>query len=252
MWTYLRVNIFHKLHRPVPRHLNWFLSATGSSNSGNPVPIDEETEIGVYRKDDGTDKVQLAVNDETRGIGILDRSVSRMREDGPPVRISRQEDKIKIHNIDNASAIDIDAPGSQKMLKRGEESLVSNDCTVKVGYNTELLLISDFASPESDDRAMVEQNGNRIPLSAHVRVQCQHLQVVSHNSVSEVRNSARDLYNIIKDHPLDRSGYKNTRDRLRQSVESLEMEDSSDNLKNDRIAKLKEIAEDIERLYARE
>lgn len=230
--------------------LNWYLSAIGEGDTITPISVDNGANIGVYRRDDGTDNVAIQVDEETFDIGVRDRSVSRMRETGPPVRVGQDGSGVEIENADNADSVVINAPGKHLELVEGQRASVSRDCSVEVGYNTELLLTSEVDHSEDKEDEVTIEGGGEISVPAYVRLLCRHLRQTSRESVTEARSNAKELRNVVEDHPVDLAGYERALQRLESNVQQLESM-KADTLTDDRVTKLNELATDIGRLYLR-
>jgi hypothetical protein len=232
--------------------LNWYFSAVSDGETITPFSITNDAGIGVYRQDDGSNEVSVTVGDETHRLGIRDASVSRMRDDGAPVRISRDEDAVEIWNFDNVGDITVSAPGKYIELGKGDRTSISNDCMIEVGYNTELLLTSEIeqAETESKKTSVLKEDGE-ITVNAYVGLHCHHFELKSQESVSEALQCGRGLHRVLKDYPVDATGYDELRNRLGRLIEQLEVEDPNDELSEERISRHKEIAGEIEQLYSR-
>lgn len=238
---------------------NWYLSSMGSDEKITPIPLNDGTHIGVYRQDDRLCNVAATVGDETVSLGVKDISVSGMREDGAPIRLSRDGNKIEIKNIDNKESIEIKSPGKRLEVGTGEQRSVSGDCAVKVGYSTELLLTSEIERDTPENKSTVEKSGEKISVSAYVQVLCRHFRQTSQRatddtsdvSVGDVESCVRDIRNVVSDNPIDATGYEEVYERLDKQLNQLDLQNDGGDLTHDRVPRCKKLADDIEKLYSR-
>jgi|APHM01.1.fsa_nt_gi hypothetical protein len=234
--------------------INWYLTSMGDSATLNPIPITEDVVVGIYRRDDDSDNIYARAGGEPVELGIRDGSVSRMRAEGAPIRLSRDGEAVRVHNIDNASPLTIMSPGShrEQRLESGEQTQVDRDCTVGIGYTAKLVL-----SRELDRTAeQGETVGKRgMSVTAYVPVHCKTLRILGDKKTrSDVQSCAENLLDVLHDHPRDVTGYQKRRDELADFVEQVEVvgrTTDSESIPEDKHDELVEITEKIEGVYRR-
>lgn len=219
------------------------------------IPVDGG--VGIYRSgDDGS--VWARTDGRDVHLGFRDRSVSRMRDFGAPIRIEREPDGFYVHNVDNASKLHLVSLPGEPTLARGDRRRVTGDTVVELGYQT-TIQVSVERTPR-DGEATVENDlpgsEDGVPINAHVPVLCEFLR--EKETRTEAYRIGQQLLDTVEDHPLDLANYEEAREALERHVDQLNdlavaSRGSADEktLTDDRLQLQAEIADRIEKLYER-
>lgn len=236
--------------------ITWYLTSMGNSAALNPIPVPDDGVIGLYRRDDDSDEICARVEGELVELGICDGSVSRMRAEGAPVRLSRDDEAVCVHNIDNASPLTIMSPGShrEQKLERGEQTQVNRDCTVDIGYTAKLVLSRELDRHTGQEETVGRGN---MSVTAYVPVHCNNLRMLGeYETRPAIQSCAKNLLDVLDDHPRDVTGYQKHRDELATFIDQFEAvgsrSGSSEGIPDDRYDRLVKITEKIEGVYRRE
>lgn len=206
--------------------------------------------IGIYRNDDGSNSICARTNGRDIDLEFRDRSVSRMREAGAPIRIEPARNQIVIRNVDNASKLYAGpvGVGTKSVLERGDSERITDDTVVELGFETTVLVSVENDASMSDEQ-LTERTDTGIPVSEYIPVLCEHLR--GKEMKTETYRIARQLLDAVEDNPVDVVNWGDARDELHRQVEQLEGDDIDKQLGSDRLELVADTANRIEKLYRR-
>ena len=113
-----------------------YLSVTGM-NSGT-IPVEERVEI--YRDPGDTEEVIAETPDNKHRLGVKDVTVSRKKNDTPPVVVQPRQSSIEIRNKQNTNGVRIVEDDEERELAEGRTVTVSDTTAITIGYQTRLRL----------------------------------------------------------------------------------------------------------------
>lgn len=206
--------------------------------------IEVDDELGVFRRE-ADDHVLVAPDDDDPvDLGFDDISVSRMREDGAPVRLGVDDDALWVHNVDNASTVYVEQLTTRRELDRGERTTVTDDCVVEPGRHTALRV-----SLESVAAGAAEDAGG-IPVPALVSALCDGFRTASRDSRSEALAYGNRLLGTVREYPVDDHDYDDAVETLKARVDQLDIGEG-ETINDERRRNNRQIAERIDAVYDR-
>lgn len=210
------------------------ISVVRGDDSLEVTDIDDE--VGVYKEDTNQGNVHIRKDGDDTDLGFSDVTVSRMREDGPPVRFYEEDDRVYVENADNTSAVIVNYLGRQEVeLKAGERERINDECTVKPGYGTTL-------------RVSLENVSEGIRVPAFVSHLCDIF--TNRSSKHDALIYGQRLLDVVQENPLDTPEYEEAVKKLEARIEQLRTLDSTE-LDSERRKYNERAADRIDRLYDR-
>jgi hypothetical protein len=204
-----------------------------------PIEIDGTVGIGVFRKDETEGNVHFQTDDRSINLGHHDISVSRMRPDGAPVRFSKEGGDIYLRNVDNESPVEIDYLRSKEDLEKGEITKINNNCIVRPGYHTELMVTLD--SDELPGGVVFQ----------HIKAICDGFTHAVRNSDQAAKEYGSLLVKAMKEYPAEDEEYDELLDDFENELGGVES--FGDIRKGDsgteRIGAFDELTSDIKNMY---
>jgi len=225
-----------------------YVSAVGDDADVEVIEVDDE--LGVFRREDADHRVFVrpAGGDDV-DLGVRDVSVSRMREDGAPVRLGVDDDRLWVRNVDNASPVFVDRLTERRTLDRGERTTVADDCVVQPGRHAALRISLEAA----DDDAVTAAGGadaDGIPVPALVSALCDGFRTASRDSRSEALAYGQRLLGTVREYPVDDHEYDDAVETLQARIDQLERSDREE-IDEGRRRRNRRIAERIDAVYDR-
>jgi hypothetical protein len=219
-----------------PTRVQGLLSVVRGDDSLEVTDIGDE--VGVYRENTNQGNVHIRKDGDDTDLGFSDVTVSRMREDGPPVRFYEEDDRVYVENADNTSAVTVNYLGRQEVeLKAGERERINDECTVNPGYGTTLRVSLEDVS---------ETAGVSVP--AYVSHLCESF--TERSSKHDALIYGQRLLDVVQENPLDTSEYEEAVEKLEARIEQLRTLDSTE-LDSERRKYNERAADRIDRLYDR-
>lgn len=215
-----------------------------NSRSIEPVEIMETVEVGIYRKDETEGNVKLQTEDEVIDLGHHDISVSRMRPDGAPIRFSKKGEDIYLRNVDNESYVEIEYLRTEEELEKGEITKIREDCRVRPGHNTELMVVLESSMSEDTSKGHVD--------IGIIRSTCDLVDQAVRNSDHRTIMYANTLLTLVQEHPVSNKRYDEYKNELETEIKNLdETEDlgDGDQLGEERIKSIERITNGIMDVY---
>lgn len=242
-----------------PTQVQGLLSAVRGDDSLEVTHIGDE--VGVYREDtdrENTDRgsVHIRKDGNDTNLGFSDVTVSRMREDGPPVRFYEEDDGVYVENVDNTSTVNVNYLGRQAVeLEAGQRERLDDECTVKPGYGTTLRVSLEDVSEAGEEVGTRDVSGEsggddseEIPVPALVSLHCEGF--AEERSKHDALIYGQRLLDVVRENPLDTSEYEAAVEKLEARIEQLRTLDSTE-LDSERRKYNERAADRIDRLYDR-
>jgi hypothetical protein len=207
--------------------------------------IDVDDGIGIYCDHDDDFSVWARTADGDVSLGFRDASVSRMREDGAPIRLNRSDGRLYVRNVDNNDDIylePVDLMGEKTALERGESERITDDTVVDLGWETTLLVTVEQAEANEVDSVQGD-----IPTGKYVSALCEHLGEKQQRT--GVYRIAQQLLDTVDEHPLDTANWEEARDDLAEQVLRLEGGDMDEDLGQKRLDLVETAVKRIEKQY---
>jgi hypothetical protein len=242
-----------------------YLSPLGSSNEDRHVLI--ESPVDVYRRGGDRYEVVAETDGQVIDLGIRDASVSRKKLGRAPVAFEPGEDGgVALHNDGSTNPLTVEyGVGVPPVtVPAGEEIVLADTCTVRIGFNTRLKLefghdtfgIEELVDSEDGvtrDGAVVEG----VSPAVFVREAVDNLLYrARHGSPDDCLKSVRNLHAFLDEHPVSVGDYDDVRDELERLVTRLDAElsgpDPPDRPAPEWVEQFELVSEDIERMYGRE
>jgi len=237
-----------------------YLSATGAVDNELEV-VSVEDEVGIYRGPDH--KIFLETNESEHELGFRDVSISSRRSSGPPIVIGSDNCGVYVHNVDNRNAITINSLRDSYELFSGDKKSLKQDCLLELGYSTEVLLTLEDKQDNSEGVKTYASDGvhTEITVTAYVSLLCDHLRRSAHESASETQGHLQELFDTVREHPAEISGFDEAKATLEKELKELKKTDglvagaeityegkfSSD----ERVKRYENLANRFEKLYKR-
>lgn len=213
--------------------------------------------VEVYRSGSGFDVV-AETNGRKVELGIEDATVSRKKEEAPLVFVPRR-DAVELRNNGNKNDVILETSVRAVKIDTGETEKVTEDCTVSIGFNTEMRLTiektrggrrTDTLTPEEFE----EMLDDGIEKAAYIESLTDNLLKARNESANECLKYLRDLHNAVIEHPVEKKDYDESRERLEDLVQRLETKVSSDSLRDSGLGdewrdRIDRIAHRVRRLY---
>lgn len=232
-----------------PTRVQGLLSVVRGDDSLEVTDIGDE--VGVYKEDTDQGNVHIRKDGDDTDLGFSDVTVSRMREDGPPVRFYEEDDRVYVENVDNTSTVIVNYLGRQEVeVKAGERERINDECTVKPGYGTTLRVSLEDVSEATGgiSRAGAGNSWDGISVPAFVSHLCDNF--TERSSKHDALIYGQRLLDVVQENPLDTSEYKEAVENLEARIEQLRTLDSTE-LDRERREYNERAADRIDRLYDR-
>lgn len=110
------------------------------ANRGKVV-VDSRVEI--YRDPEQSHGVYARKEGEATHLGVRDGTVSRLRDETPPIVIEPYESYIEVYNRRNSNDITVQSDGGCTKLTTGNAETVSSDTEIEIGYQTTLVMTAE-------------------------------------------------------------------------------------------------------------
>lgn len=209
--------------------------------------------IGVYREEARTARIHIRTDGEDTDLGFSDVTVSRLREDGPPVRFYESDGGVYVENVDNTSRVTVEYVGATRRLEAGERERLDRDCEVTPGSETSFRVsvesVANDDRPAAADTETVSTAGDgELPVSAVVSLNCEGF--AGERSRHEALLYGQRLLDVVREHPVDTPQYDEAVERLERRVEQLRTLDATE-LGDERRQYNERVADRIGRLYVR-
>lgn len=216
-----------------------YLSVRHGDEEVATAPVVDE--LGLYRDDGRPGTVHLVEPDDDTDLGVLDGSVSRRSTAGVPVRLFGASDVPCVENVHNETTLEVEYPGEAVAVAPGERERLRADCTIRVGYNTSLVV-----TRETGDTADSEPVSG-VPPAAVANLLCEQFRhAETPRGASKV---GQKLLDLLADEPPESERAAAARTELERRVS--ELTDLDGELGERRQQMNAETAARIEALYAR-
>ncbi len=106
----------------------------------NRAKVVVDSRVGVYRDPEQSHGVYARKGGEPVHLGVSDGTVSRLKDEVPPVVIEPQESCIEVRNRRNSNGVTVRSDGSGAELSTGTVETVSNKTEIVIGYQTTLVM----------------------------------------------------------------------------------------------------------------
>jgi hypothetical protein len=99
-----------------------------------------DSRVEVYRDPEQSHGVYARKGTEPVHLGVSDGTVSRLKDEVPPVVIEPQGSCIEVHNRRNSNGVTVRSDGGGAELSTGTVETVSNKAEIVIGYQTTLVM----------------------------------------------------------------------------------------------------------------
>jgi len=113
-----------------------YLSVVDSDSGA--IRVDSRMEI--FRALDGHQKVLIRADGNETDLGVRDATVSRLKNDRPPIVLEPRQSCIEVHNRRNTNGVTVVCNDDRTELDEGQMIMVDDSSKIGVGYQTEFWL----------------------------------------------------------------------------------------------------------------
>ena len=106
----------------------------------NRAKVVVDSRVEVYRDPKQSHGVYARKGSEPVHLGVSDGTVSRLKDEVPPVVIEPQGSCIEVHNRRNSNGVTVRSDGGGAELSTGTVETVSNKAEIVIGYQTTLVM----------------------------------------------------------------------------------------------------------------
>ncbi len=106
----------------------------------NRAKVVVDSRVEVYRDPEQSHGVYARKGSEPVHLGVSDGTVSRLKDEVPPVVIEPQGSCIEVHNRRNSNGVTVRSDGGGAELSTGTVETVSNKAEIVIGYQTTLVM----------------------------------------------------------------------------------------------------------------
>jgi cell fate (sporulation/competence/biofilm development) regulator YmcA (YheA/YmcA/DUF963 family) len=222
-------------------------------------------QVGVYR--DERD-VYASVEGRTVDLGISDPTVSRMKNGAAPVQFELTDSGVVVRNAGNTNGVTVITGISETSVAPGTEETLSQDGTIKLGFNTELQLSIEEEEARSDTLSLselqrrlgIEENRgviSGVDPAAHVQSVATNLRrEASREATNECLKFANELADFVEQRPVDDDAYEDVQATLETITDGLERKVTTDSLKGSGLdeewqGRIERVTHRVENMYAR-
>ncbi|WP_336022496.1 hypothetical protein [Halobellus salinisoli] len=233
----------------------------GDSDTVRRVVLEEP--VGVFRSESD---ILAATSNGDFELGVRDMTVSRRANGKAPITFVPHDDAIEVTNQHNSNAVRIDTGVLKRDLQTGESERLTQDATVKVGYNTTFRVTVErehsgktLSKTELEELGLTNENSESlmegVSPASYVQSVADNLRKSRQESPNECLKYASELQTFTAEHPLDSDAYATFKDDLNAIVDRLDQKVSQSALRgtdlddqwNDELGL---IAHRAERLYS--
>ena len=111
-----------------------YLSVIGAD--AGAVPVEDRVEI--YRDPGDTERILAMTPEKAYELGVKDITVSRLKNETPPVVVEARHSSIEIRNENNTNGVEVNKQDGIKDLSEGRILTISDTAVISLGYQTEI------------------------------------------------------------------------------------------------------------------
>ena len=220
---------------------------TAGDASTTRVPIDAR--VGIYRVGDGSKTIVAETDDKRIDLGVRDATVSRKRDDRPPVTLSPISRGISVRNHSSTNPVTLSTNLRTHKLTADDAAAITDDCRLTIGLSLTLR-----ATVEGGDDQPTQQSAGVRP-AAHARTLANALRAASEDSVAETRGVMTELQTFVQEHPLESAAYETVCEQIDRINRRLESKANglhrTESLDQEWRSELSVVSDRIESVYAR-
>jgi len=181
------------------------------------VSVDSDASVRVYRVPERGEAVVAKKDGEVMSFGVHDITVSREFDgSGEPgyIEFYKEDGQLYVRDSGSSSETLQQNAFGEIDLGDGEPSLVTGDCTVKIGYSTKL-----------EVEVEVRESGTGEPPIAYQAKLV--LQICDVRSPNEVKSELRELQQMMHRASVSDDRYNNLVDDIDRAFKNVDMETTS-------------------------
>lgn len=226
------------------------IQQAGSTDTIQRIPVDDDP-VGIYRLDDDSYRIVAEQNGRTIELGPTDASVSRKKDDRPPVELSPTDRGIEVQNRNSTNPISVDTTPGIEELDKGEWIEITEDCVIELGFKAKIRA-NVRGTPEAQTEESDEPT-EAVELHRYINRLTENVdQAVKRDDVAECRSYMQKVLDTLIESPVDASAYDEIKADVEQRLNSLDkkvnnktLDKSFDEQKKDQIQHLTERVSDM-------
>lgn len=105
------------------------------------LPVDEDASVHVFRDPNRDHEIVAQKDEEVVPLGVVDKTVSRERDQEGNlscVEFFHEEDQLYVRDTGSSNGVILKNATDEDELPRNEAVPIATDCSVEVGYTTEI------------------------------------------------------------------------------------------------------------------
>lgn len=181
------------------------------------VSVDSDAPVRVYRVPERGEAVVAKKDGEVTSLGVHDISVSREFDgSGNPgyVEFYKEDGQLYVRDSGSSSETLQQNAFGEINLDDGEASLITGDCTVKIGYSTELEVEVEIS----------ESSTGEPPIAYQAKLV---LQICDVRSPNEVKSELRELQQMMHRASIDDGRFHDLLDDVDTAFDNVDMQTTS-------------------------
>ena len=197
------------------------IQQAGNTETIQRISVDDDP-VGVYRLDDDSYRVVAEQNGRSIELGPKDASVSRKKNDRPPVELSPTDRGIKVQNRNSTNPISVDTTAGPTELDQGEWIEITEDCVVELGFSVQIRA-NVRGTPDNQDREGSDSPTEGVELHVYINTLTENIEhSVERERVAECRDYMYELLDTLIESPVDAHAYDEIKPEVEKMIESLE------------------------------
>lgn len=205
------------------------LIRVADSKTTTTVFVEDESTVRVYRVEDLQEEVVAKKDDEITGLGVRDVTVSREFDDsGEPgyIEFFIENNQLYVRDSGSKTGATQKNPFGEIDISDGEPSVITGNCTVKIGYSTTL---------EVEVQQRAEPDGNPIPYKADLVLKiCDD----DDRSYKEIKSELKELKEMMEHAAISNDRYDSILEDVEKALQNLRNVDSTIDSRSDQNKKV--------------
>lgn len=181
------------------------------------VSVDSDAPVRVYRVPERGEAVVAKKDGEVTSLGVHDISVSREFDDGGNpgyVEFYKEDGQLYVRDSGSSSETLQQNAFGEINLDDGEASLITGDCTVKIGYSTKIEVEVEVG----------ESGSGEPPIAYQAKLV---LQICDVRSPNEVKSELRELQQMMHRASIDDGRFDDLLDDVDTAFDNVDMQTTS-------------------------